>query len=183
MAESGYRGLYAGDARVGHVVGAERLRLREVLRRRYYAGAGMRRVGQWSVSDGLARLGAGLLTAPLAFVLRRHVTLGVAVGRIGPGPGSLPSRASVAGLERLQVPTGYPRIALLHGHDLSEVRRGTERLVADLSGWLAKLGRRSPSSPRTRAPRVEHREGAGVVLNRRPPAPDHCAGMSSPIGR
>lgn len=62
-------------------------------------------------------------------------------------------------------------LAFLHAHDLSEVRRGTERLVADLSGRLATRGHRvtvisAHSGPR----REEERNGVRVVLNRRPPA-------------
>ena len=171
LSQAGYRGIYAGDSRVGHVVGAERLRLREVLRRRYYAGAGMRRIGQWEVSDGLARLATGLATAPVAFVLRRNRALGVAVGRIGTGAGVIREPGIRRRLARLHGPTGETRIALLHAHDLSEVRRGTERLVADLGAWLARKGRKvtvitAHDGPRT----VEHRDGVGVVLNRRPPA-------------
>ena len=52
LAAAGYRGIYAGDVRVRHRVGPERLRLREVLRRRFYAGAGMRRIGQWGLRLG-----------------------------------------------------------------------------------------------------------------------------------
>ena len=171
LAELGYRGLYAGDARVGHVVGGERLNLREVLRRRYYAGAGMRRVGQWGVGAGLARLVAGLAAAPLAFILGRPQDLGVAVGRIGTGAGVLMERRVRRRLERLHdPPTGTLRIALLHAHDLSEVRRGTERLVDDLGARLAARHEVTVITAH-QGPRVtEHRAGVDVVLNRRPPA-------------
>ena len=169
LAQLGFRGLYAGDARVGHVVGADRLRLREVLRRRYYAGAGMRRVGQWGVRDGVARLLAGIAAAPVALMLGRRRDLGVAVGRIGTGAGVLTERRIRRRLARHHFSPGTG-IALLHAHDLSEVRRGTERLVAELGGRLARRSWHvrvitAHDGPRT----VEHREGVGVILNRRPP--------------
>jgi glucosyl-dolichyl phosphate glucuronosyltransferase len=40
LAERGYRVLYAGDVRVSHRIGAERMRLRELWRRELYRGAG-----------------------------------------------------------------------------------------------------------------------------------------------
>ena len=170
LAELGYRGLYAGDARVGHVVGAERLRLREVLRRRFYAGAGMRRVGQWGVGAGLARLAAGIATAPLAFVTRRPESLAVAIGRIGTGAGVLAEQRVSRRLAALQEPRTGVSVALLHAHDLSEVRRGTERLVADLARRLTERGRRvmvisAHDGPAT----TKVRDGVPVILNRRPP--------------
>ena len=89
LAAAGYRGIYAGDVRVRHRVGPERLRLREVLRRRFYAGAGMRRIGQWGLAAGAARLAGGLAGMAAALVRRRPEDLAVAIGRFGAGAGVL----------------------------------------------------------------------------------------------
>ena len=89
LAAAGYRGVYAGDVRVRHRVGPERLRLREVLRRRFYAGAGMRRTGQWGLAAGASRLMGGLAGVGAAVVGRRPKDLAVAIGRLGAGAGVL----------------------------------------------------------------------------------------------
>jgi glycosyltransferase involved in cell wall biosynthesis len=89
LAAAGYRGIYSGDVRVRHRVGPERLRLREVLRRRFYAGAGMRRTGQWGLAAGVTRLTGGLAGAGAAFVRRSPTDLAVAIGRLGAGAGVL----------------------------------------------------------------------------------------------
>lgn len=102
LAAGGHRGIYAGDVRVGHVVGPERMRLREVLRRRFYAGAGMRRIGQWGIAAGLARLAGGIAGAVAALVLRRPPDLAVAIARIGAGAGVLAEPLVRRKLARLQ---------------------------------------------------------------------------------
>jgi hypothetical protein len=89
LARAGYRGIYAGDVRVRHAVGADRMRLRVVFRRRFYAGASMRLTGQWRLLGGLARLGAGLLGVLAAGLLRRPADLAAGVARAGAGCGVL----------------------------------------------------------------------------------------------
>jgi GT2 family glycosyltransferase len=89
LAAAGYRGLYAGDVRVEHLIGAERMRLREVFRRRFYAGASMRMTGQWSFPDGFARLLAGSGETAAAFVARRHRAPVAGIARTGAGAGVL----------------------------------------------------------------------------------------------
>ncbi|MEK6277265.1 MAG: glycosyltransferase family 2 protein [Actinomycetota bacterium] len=89
LANAGYRGLYAGDVRVEHLIGAERMRLREVFRRRFYAGASMRMTGQWSIPDGIARLLAGAGETAAAFLARRHPALAEGIARTGAGAGVL----------------------------------------------------------------------------------------------
>jgi hypothetical protein len=89
LARAGYRGIYAGDVRVRHAVGADRMRLRVVFRRRFYAGASMRLTGQWGLLGGLARLGAGLLGVLAAGLRRRPADLAAGVARAGAGCGVL----------------------------------------------------------------------------------------------
>lgn len=102
LAAAGHRGIYAGDVRVGHVVGPERMRLREVLRRRFYAGAGMGRIGQWGIGAGVARLAGGTAGAAAALLRRRPTDLAVAIGRIGAGAGVLAEPLVRRRLARLQ---------------------------------------------------------------------------------
>ena len=89
LAAAGHRGLYAGDVRVEHLIGPERARLREVFRRRFYAGASMRMTGQWSLPDGIARMLAGSGEAAAALLARRHQALGGGIARAGAGAGVL----------------------------------------------------------------------------------------------
>jgi len=89
LARAGHRGIYVGDVRVKHAVTAERMRLREVARRRFYAGAGMRAAGQWSVGAGLARLGAGLAELPISAMRRRPRDVAAAIARAAAGAGVL----------------------------------------------------------------------------------------------
>jgi hypothetical protein len=89
LAAAGHRGIYAGDMRVQHLIGAERMRLREVLRRRFYSGASMRMTGQWSPRDGAARLLGGIAQTAISAPLRRHAALAEGISRIGSGAGVL----------------------------------------------------------------------------------------------
>ena len=98
LARHGYRGLYAGDVRVQHLIDRDRMRLREVFRRRFYAGTSMRITGQWSLGDGAARLLGGLAQTAVAFLGRRHAALAEGIARVGAGAGVL-----AAPLVRLRV--------------------------------------------------------------------------------
>jgi len=89
LARAGFRGIYAGDVRVRHAVAAERMRLREVFRRRFYAGASMRLTGQWNSLGGFARCVAGLLEAAGALLRRRPTDLAAGIARAGAGLGTL----------------------------------------------------------------------------------------------
>lgn len=103
LAARGYRGLYAGDVRVEHVVSPDRVRLREVLRRRFWAGVSMRMIGQWSFLDGLGRVLAGVAETPIAFLLRRHAAMAGGIARLGAGTGVL-----VAPIVRRRLRRGGP---------------------------------------------------------------------------
>jgi len=62
-------------------------------------------------------------------------------------------------------------LAFLHAYDLSEVRRGTERLVAELGAGLVAHGHRLTVISAHHGPReTRTRDGVEVILNRRPPA-------------
>lgn len=100
LASAGYRGIYAGDVRVRHVVSGARATLRQVFRRRFYAGASMRNTGQWTMGGGFARLGAGLAAAPVAVVRRRPEDLGLAVARAGSGLGVVAAPLVAARIRR-----------------------------------------------------------------------------------
>jgi GT2 family glycosyltransferase len=89
LAAAGYHGIYAGDVRVRHAVSAERMRLREVFRRRFYGGASMACTGQWKARDGLVRLAAGLLEIPVSLLTRRSDRLAGGIARAGAGAGAL----------------------------------------------------------------------------------------------
>ena len=71
-----------------------------------------------------------------------------------------------------QAPGRTLRIALLHGFDPAEVRRGTERLVEELAAGLAAAGHSVTLITAHRGPRREEQRGAiRVIANRRLPAP------------
>jgi GT2 family glycosyltransferase len=66
LAAGGRRILYAGDARVEHVIGAERLRLRGLWRREFYRGASATQLGDTSAGAEVpraAKAAAGLVLA------------------------------------------------------------------------------------------------------------------------
>jgi hypothetical protein len=66
LAARGYRVLYAGDVRVAHRIGAERMRLRELWRRELYRGASAALAGRVSPSGAAAaalRAAAGAAAA------------------------------------------------------------------------------------------------------------------------
>jgi GT2 family glycosyltransferase len=68
LAERGYRVLYAGDVRVEHLIGAERLRLRQLWRRELYRGASAAidgRASAWGGAALAAKAAAGMLIAAL----------------------------------------------------------------------------------------------------------------------
>jgi glucosyl-dolichyl phosphate glucuronosyltransferase len=74
LAEHGYRILYAGDVRVAHRIGAERMRLGELWRRELYRGASAGIEGEVSPTSGAGRAlkaGAGLVVA----LVRRDLPL------------------------------------------------------------------------------------------------------------
>ena len=69
LVERGYRVLYAGDVRVEHWIGADRLRLRELWRRELFRGASAGIAGEVSPAAGAARsvkAGAGLAVAAIS---------------------------------------------------------------------------------------------------------------------
>jgi hypothetical protein len=100
LSTAGWRGLYVGDARVEHVVPAERMRLREVARRRFYGGAGMRLLGLWSLRDGAARLLAGAAEALAAIPLFSSRRFAAGLARAGAGAGVLAAPAVRARVRR-----------------------------------------------------------------------------------
>jgi hypothetical protein len=100
LAAAGYRGIYAGDVRVLHAVAPDRMRLREVFRRRFYAGASMAITGQWSLAGGAARLAAGILEIPVGLVSGRPDRLAGGIARAGAGAGVLAAPVVRARLAR-----------------------------------------------------------------------------------
>ena len=98
--DAGWSGIYAGDVRVEHAISPERMTLREVTRRRFYSGAGMRTLGLWSLRDGLARLLAGAGEALIAIPRRSSSTLAAGLARAGAGAGVLAAPIVRARLRR-----------------------------------------------------------------------------------
>lgn len=179
LAAAGYRGIYAGDVRVRHAVTNERMRLRQVFKRRFYAGASMRITGQWNLFDGFARVVYGLFATPWFMAREKPKKVAVAVARAGSGLGVLAAplvrrqvRAAVAGREGgtgAAVAPREPRVALLHANDPRDVRRGTERLLEDLAAGLAADGVAATAIVAGDGPREEsERDGVAYLRVHRP---------------
>ena len=88
LAERGYRVLYAGDVRVEHVVGAERLRLRELWRRELYRGASAAIDGRVSPVAGTASATKAAAGLAVALVTRRAPLAGERFARLARGSGA-----------------------------------------------------------------------------------------------
>lgn len=172
LAAAGHRGLYAGDVRVEHVIPAERVRLREIARRRFWAGVSMRLTRQWTYTGGAARLVAGSVEAGLAALRRRPPGVGAGLARAAAGAGVLSTPLVRRRLRREPGREARPRIAILHPFHLSEVRRGTDRVLAELTAGLVAEGH-DVSLITTHDGRSSSRieDGLEVIRNRRLPAP------------
>ena len=161
LAELGYRGLYAGDAPGwpcgrGGAPQPPRGPAPPLLRRGRHAAR--RPVGPRA---GLARLLPAWPRRRLLLPSGARRRLASRRAASAPARASLMERRVRRRLESLHdPPTGFLRIALLHAHDLSEVRRGTERLVDDLGSRLAKRAHEVTAITAHEGPaRFEHREG------------------------
>ena len=88
LAERGYRVLYAGDVRVEHLVGAERMRLRELWRRELWRGVSAFLDGRASPARGAAAALKACAGVLVALARRDWPLAGERFARAGRGAGA-----------------------------------------------------------------------------------------------
>jgi hypothetical protein len=106
LAERGYRVLYAGDVRVEHSVGADRLRLRELWRRELYRGASAGLEGRVSPAAGAAAAAKAAAGLAVALVTRRAPLAGERFARLARGAGAAAAPLLLRRLRRRGWPGG-----------------------------------------------------------------------------